>query len=113
MECSLKCSVSLTRHKEKGAGTTADPKPGQVFKSNCTEVLRTLLMLFSKQIYVPLSALFIAPLLCILHFVQHTPRRDVLMVLCWPLNMAMNAMCPAGSYLMGGIASRLLYNHLT
>ncbi|GJE86851.1 high-temperature-induced dauer-formation protein-domain-containing protein [Phanerochaete sordida] len=97
---------------EKGVGSTADPGPSQAFESNRTEVLRTLLVLFSKQIYAPPSSLFISPSLYTLHFVQHTPRRDVLTILCSLLNTAMNAARPASNYLMGGVAGKLPYNHL-
>jgi hypothetical protein len=80
-------------------------------ESNRTEVLRTLLVLFSKQIYAPPSSLFTAPSLYTLHFVQHTPRRNVLTVLCSLLNTAMNA-SRAATNLIGGVTGRLPYNHL-
>ena len=93
-------------------GSTADPGPSQAFESNRTEVLRTLLVLFSKQIYAPPVALFTAPSLYTLHFVQHTPRRDVLTILCSLLNTAMNAPTASSGNLIGGVAGRLPYNHL-
>ncbi|EKM55702.1 uncharacterized protein PHACADRAFT_256512 [Phanerochaete carnosa HHB-10118-sp] len=96
---------------EKGVGSTTDPGPGQQFESNRTEVLRTLLVLFSKQIYAPPSSLFTSPSLYALHFVQHTPRRDVLTILCSLLNTVMNAARPTTNNLIGGVAGKLPYNH--
>ena len=99
-------------YREKGVGSTTEPGPSQPYESNRAEVLRTLLVLFSKQIYAPPSALFISPSLYTLHFVQHTPRRDVLTILCSLLNTAMNATRPASNNLIGGVAGKLPYNHL-
>lgn len=104
---------SLTQHlspREKGVGSTTDPGPGQAFESNRTEVLRTLLVLFSKQIYTSPAALFTSPSLYTLHFVQRTPRRDVLTLLCSLMNTAMNA--TSSHNLIGGVAGKLPYNHL-
>ncbi len=98
--------------REKGVGSTADPGPGQAFENNRTEVLRTLLVLFSKQIYAPPSALFTSPSLYTLHFVQHSPRRDVLTILCSLLNTAMNAPHAVNHNLIGGVTGKLPYNHL-
>ena len=89
-----------------------DPGSNQAIESNRTEVLRTLLVLFSKQIYAPPSALFISPSLYTLHFVQRTPRRDVLTILCSLLNTAMNAAHSGTNNLIGGVAGKLPYNHL-
>lgn len=98
--------------REKGVGSTVDPGPSQVYESNKTEVLRLLLVLLSRQIYVPPSALFTSSSLYTLHFVQQTPRRDVLTVLCSLLNTAMNPPHSSGTNLMGGMAGKLPYNHL-
>ncbi|TFK90942.1 hypothetical protein K466DRAFT_542519, partial [Polyporus arcularius HHB13444] len=97
---------------EKGVGSTADPGPSQQYESNKTEVLRLLLVLLSRQIYVPPSALFTSPSLYTLHFVQQLPRRDVLTVLCSLMNTAMNAAHPENANVMGTVAGRLPYNHL-
>ena len=70
----------LLPDREKGVGSTADPGPTQQYKSNKTEVLRLLLVLLSRQIYVPPSALFTSPSPYTLHFLQKLPRRDVLTV---------------------------------
>ena len=88
-----------------------DPGPSQGLESNRTEVLRTLMVLFSKQIYAPPSALFTTPSLYTLHFVQRTPRRNVLTILCSLLNTAMNSSRPVGNNLIG-VAGKLPYNHL-
>ena len=100
--------------REKGVGSTADPGPSQQYESNKTEVLRLLLVLLSRQIYVPPSALFSSPSQYTLHFVQGLARRDVLTVLCSLINTAMNATHPAGgaANVMGTVAGRLPYNHL-
>ncbi|KAI8998843.1 high-temperature-induced dauer-formation protein-domain-containing protein [Trametes punicea] len=97
---------------EKGVGSTTDPGPSQQYESNKTEVLRLLLVLLSRQIYVPPAALFTSPSSCTLHFVQKLPRRDVLTVLCSLLNTAMNATHPGTANVMGTVAGRLPYNHL-
>ncbi|KZT28593.1 hypothetical protein NEOLEDRAFT_1129424 [Neolentinus lepideus HHB14362 ss-1] len=96
---------------EKGVGSTVDPGPTQIYDGNKTEVLRLLLVLFSKQIYVPPSALLSTPSAYTLHFVQRTPRRDVLTVLCSLLNTAMNSQ-HAINNTIGGMATKLPYNHL-
>ncbi|KAI0060891.1 hypothetical protein BV25DRAFT_1806699 [Artomyces pyxidatus] len=97
---------------EKGVGSTVDPGPSQAFDTNKAEVLRLLLVLLSRQIYTPPSSLFTTPSLYTLHFVQNTPRRDVLTVLCSLLNTAMNSAKPYNTNVIGGVAGRLPYNHL-
>ncbi|KAI0807242.1 high-temperature-induced dauer-formation protein-domain-containing protein [Fomes fomentarius] len=97
---------------EKGVGSTADPGPSQQYDSNKTEVLRLLLVLLSRQIYVPPSALFSSPSQYTLHFVQNLPRRDVLTILCSLMNTAMNATHAGSANVMGAVAGRLPYNHL-
>ena len=97
--------------REKGIGSAADPGPSSAFDSNKTEVLRLLLVLLSRQIYVAPSALFTSPSPYTLFFVQNLPRRDVLTVLCSLLNTAMNA-AHANINVMNSVAGRLPYNHL-
>ncbi|KII88756.1 hypothetical protein PLICRDRAFT_41986 [Plicaturopsis crispa FD-325 SS-3] len=96
---------------EKGIGSTSDPGPSHTFDSNKTEVLRLLLILLSRQIYVPPSSLFSKPSLYTLHLVQKTARRDVLTVLCSLLNTAMNS-SQSGAITIGSMAGKLPYNHL-
>ncbi|PCH38345.1 hypothetical protein WOLCODRAFT_96951 [Wolfiporia cocos MD-104 SS10] len=96
---------------EKGVGSTVDPGPSQPYESNKTEVLRLLLVLLSKQIYSPPSALFTSPSLYSLYFVQRTPRRHVLSVLCSLLNTCMNTNAGSAN-IVGTVAGRLPYNHL-
>ena len=98
--------------REKGVGSTADPGPSQQYDQNKTEVLRLLLVLLSRQIYVLASGLFTSPSTYTLHFVQGLPRRDVLTVLCSLMNTAMNATHPGSANVMGTVAGRLPYNHL-
>ncbi|KAJ7489937.1 high-temperature-induced dauer-formation protein-domain-containing protein [Mycena galericulata] len=96
---------------EKGIGSTSDPGSSHAYDSNKTEVLRLLLVLLSRQIYVSPAALFSKPSLYTLHMVQKTPRRDVLTVLCSLLNTAMNSSMAIPTSL-GGMAGKLPYNHL-
>lgn len=93
-------------------GSTVDTGPSPSLDNNKSEVLRLLLVLLSRQIYVPPSSLFTTPSLYTIHFVQRTPRRDVLTVLCSLLNTAMNSAQPHPSSTIGGVAGRLPYNHL-
>ncbi|EMD38619.1 hypothetical protein CERSUDRAFT_113798 [Gelatoporia subvermispora B] len=96
---------------EKGVGSTVDLGSSQPFESNRSEVLRLLLVLLSKQIYVPPASLFTSPSAYSLHFVQHTPRRDVLTVLCSLLNTCMNS-ANHNATIVGTVTGRLPYNHL-
>ncbi|KAI5899994.1 uncharacterized protein SCHCODRAFT_02025788 [Schizophyllum commune H4-8] len=108
--------IQVDHHKispmtwEKGVGATQDPGPSGPYESNRTEVLRLLLVLLSRQIYVPPPSLFTAPSLYSLHMVQMRDRRDVLVLLCSLLNTAMNA--SSAHHGIGAMAARLPYNHL-
>ncbi|KAI0340618.1 hypothetical protein BDW22DRAFT_1360028 [Trametopsis cervina] len=114
----LPSKIQVDHHKinytiwEKGIGSTVDLTSTQTLEANRSEVLRTLLVLFSKQIYAPPPSLFTAPSLYILHFVQRTPRKNVLTILCSLLNTSMNASRTVSSNIIGGVAGRLPYNHL-
>ncbi|KAF9452228.1 hypothetical protein P691DRAFT_795201 [Macrolepiota fuliginosa MF-IS2] len=96
---------------EKGVGSTVDPGPSHAYDNNRIEVLRLLLVLLSRQIYVPAGSLFTKPSFYSLHLVQKTPRRDVLTFLCSLLNVAMNSATNQESGI-GGMAGKLPYNHL-
>ena len=101
--------------REKGVGSTADPGPGHVYDNNRIEVLRLLLVLLSRQIYIPPGSMFSKPSLYSLHLVQKTPRRDVLTILCSLLNTAMNSSSFGDgsiSSMAGNMAGKLPYNHL-
>ena len=93
-------------------GSTADIGPTQAYDTNKTEVLRLLLVLFSRQIYTTPLSLLTSPSLYTLHFVQKSQRRDVLTILCSLLNTAMNAPQSSSTTGIGGVAGRLPYNHL-
>ncbi|KAH9842911.1 high-temperature-induced dauer-formation protein-domain-containing protein [Rhodofomes roseus] len=97
---------------ETGVGSTVDPGPSQPYESNRTEVLRLLLVLLSKQIYAPPVSLFTCPSLYSLQFVQKTPRRHVLTVLCSLMNTALHAPQAGVANLVGSVAGKLPYNHL-
>ena len=88
-----------------------DPGPGHQYDSNKTEVLRLLLVLLSRQIYVSASSLFSKPSMYTLHLVQKLPRRDVLTLLCSLLNTAMNSP-QAQPITINSMAGKLPYNHL-
>lgn len=96
--------------REKGVGATTDPGASTQYDSNKTEVLRLLLVLLSRQIYISPSSLFSKPSLYTLHLVQKVPRRDVLTILCSLLNTAMNSHLQTTT--IGSMAGRLPYNHL-
>ncbi|KAJ7135027.1 high-temperature-induced dauer-formation protein-domain-containing protein [Mycena crocata] len=96
---------------EKGIGSTSDPGPSHAYDNNKTEVLRLLLVLLSRQIYVSPASLFSKPSLYSLYVVQKTPRRDVLTVLCSLLNTAMNSPAATPTSLVG-MTGKLPYNHL-
>jgi len=105
----------LKSPREKGVGSTADPGPSYVYDNNKTEVLRLLLVLLSRQIYIPPGSLLSKPSLYSLRFVQKTPRRDVLTILCSLLNTAMNSSSSSDGSLggiAGSMAGKLPYNHL-
>lgn len=107
-----KYTAYLTRtYREKGVGSTSDPGPSFSYDGNKTEVLRLILVLLSRQIYVPPSSLFTKPSLYTLHLVQQTPRRDVLTILCSLLNTTMSA-SSYGSSTISSVAGKLPYNHL-
>ncbi|EIN03674.1 hypothetical protein PUNSTDRAFT_47999 [Punctularia strigosozonata HHB-11173 SS5] len=98
---------------EKGVGSTVDPGPSHQYDANKTEVLRLLLVLLSREIYVAPAASLLAPSFYTLHFVQQTPRRDVLTVLCSLLNTCLNAPATAsGMAAIGAVTGKLPYNHL-
>ncbi|KAI0736870.1 high-temperature-induced dauer-formation protein-domain-containing protein [Fomitopsis betulina] len=97
---------------EQGVGSTVGPGPSQPYESNRIEVLRLLLVLLSKQIYAPPVSLFTCPSLYSLQFVQKTPRRHVLTVLCSLMNTAMHSQQAGVAQLVGNMAGKLPYNHL-
>lgn len=97
--------------REKGVGSTVDPGPSHAYDSNRIEVLRLLLILLSRQIYVPPGLLFTTPSFYSLHLVQKTSRRDILTLLCSLLNVAMNSATGQETGI-GSMAGKLPYNHL-
>ncbi|KAI9566513.1 high-temperature-induced dauer-formation protein-domain-containing protein [Boletus coccyginus] len=96
---------------EKGVGTTTDPGPSTQFDSNKTEVLRLLLVLLSRQMYVSPGSLFSKPSFYTLHMVRKTPRRDVLTLLCSLLNTIMNS-SKTTNVTIASMAGKVPYNHL-
>jgi hypothetical protein len=68
------------------------------------------LVLLSRQIYLPSSALLSKPSLYTLYLVQKTPRRDVLTILCSLLNTVINSSQP-NAISIGSMAGKLPYNH--
>lgn len=110
----LKRCINIHEHfREKGVGSTIDPGPNHAHDQNKVEVLRLLLVLLSRQIYVsPMSVLTTASPYSLM-LVQRIHRRHVLTILCSLLNTAMNSaqssLVGAG---LGGMAAALPYNHL-
>ena len=99
-------------YREKGIGsTTLLGNNSAALDSNRTEVLRLLLVLLSRQIYIPALSLFAKPSLYSVYLVQKLPRRDVLTILCSLLNTAMNS-STTDTITIGTIAGKLPYNHL-
>ncbi|KAG6376070.1 high-temperature-induced dauer-formation protein-domain-containing protein [Boletus reticuloceps] len=96
---------------EKGVGTTTDPGPNTQYDSNKTEVLRLLLVLLSRQMYVSPGLLFSTPSFYTLHVVRRTPRRDVLTLLCSLLNTTVNSSKTTG-VTIANMAGKVPYNHL-
>ncbi|KAG1883192.1 high-temperature-induced dauer-formation protein-domain-containing protein [Suillus subluteus] len=96
---------------EKGIGSTTDPGPNHAYDSNKTEVLRLLLVLLSRQIYIPPAALFTHPSFYTLHVVRKTPRRDVLTLLCSLLNTVINS-ATTNNMTIASVAGKVPYNHL-
>lgn len=97
--------------REKGVGSTIDPGSSHTYDSNRIEVLRLLLVLLSRQIYVPPGSLLTKPSFYSLHLVQKTSRRGVLTLLCSLLNVAMNSATNSDTGI-GSMAGKLPYNHL-
>ena len=111
----MRCYPSKSKFREKGVGSTVDPGPNAAHEQNKVEVLRFLLVMLSKQIYSSSTALLSSPSPYTLVFVQQTPRRHVLTILCSLLNTAMNSTKPNVVTVANGIgtvAAALPYNHL-
>ncbi|KAH7345069.1 high-temperature-induced dauer-formation protein-domain-containing protein [Rhizoctonia solani] len=91
----------------KGIGSASDIGTARDLESNKAEVLRLLLVLLSKQIYIPptVTLSMITPALSVL--AQRTPRRRVLTLLCSLLNTSLHP--PNLSPLP---LSSMPYNHL-
>ncbi|KAG8684661.1 hypothetical protein FRC09_015245, partial [Ceratobasidium sp. 395] len=105
--------VQADRHKinyiiwVKGIGSVLDIGTSRDLESNKAEVLRLLLVLLSKQIFIPptVALTMTTPALSVL--TQRTPRRRVLTLLCSLLNIALHP--PNLSPLP---LSSMPYNHL-
>ncbi|KAF8162962.1 high-temperature-induced dauer-formation protein-domain-containing protein [Crassisporium funariophilum] len=110
-------NIQVDHHKinyviwEKGIGSASTLGNNSAFDNNKTEVLRLLLVLLSRQIYIPAASLFTKPSLYSLYTVQKIPRRDILTILCSLLNTAMNS-STTDVITIGTIAGKLPYNHL-
>lgn len=99
-------------YREKGVGSTIDPGPNNAHDQNKVEVLRFLLVLLSKQIYIQPGLHLSVPSPYSLALAQQTPRRHVLAILCSLLNTAMNSAQPSSAPRIGSVAAALPYNHL-
>lgn len=105
--------LTTCAHREKGIGSTTDPgMPPPSADAHKAEMLRLLLVLLSRQIYVPPASLFSQPSRYTLYLVQDMQRRDVLTILCSLLNTALKRGNGTQATSMVNVASKLPYNHL-
>ena len=88
-----------------------DLGPSTAYDLNKIEVLRLLLVLLSRQIYIAPNSLFSKPSTYTLHIVQKVSRRKILTLLCSLLNTAMNS-ATVNDKSFGSMAGKLPYNHL-
>ncbi|KAG9086018.1 hypothetical protein FS749_003968, partial [Ceratobasidium sp. UAMH 11750] len=88
--------VQTDRHKinyiiwVKGIGSASDIGTSRDLESNKTEVLRLLLVLLSKQIFIPPTAALTMTTPALSMLTQRTPRRRVLTLLCSLLNTSLH-----------------------
>ncbi|KAG8742998.1 hypothetical protein FRC10_000568 [Ceratobasidium sp. 414] len=88
--------VQTDRHKinyiiwVKGIGSASDIGTSRDLESNKTEVLRLLLVLISKQIFIPPTTALTMTTPALSELTQRTPRRRVLTLLCSLLNIALH-----------------------
>lgn len=99
----MRSAAPAHARREHGIGSTSDLGTTKEFDTNKAEVLRFLLILLSRQIYFPPSTVLSQTCRYSAQFVQKTPRRLILTVLCSLLNTAMNSSRPG---------FQLPYNHL-
>jgi hypothetical protein len=96
-------TLSDTSGREKGVGSTSDLPNTQAIEQNRVEVLRFLLVLLSRSIYITSNVVLTKPSLYTSHIVQSIPRRQALTLLCSLLNTSMNSTSSSFS---------IPYNHL-
>ncbi|KAG8817632.1 hypothetical protein FRC17_011140, partial [Serendipita sp. 399] len=93
---------------EKGVGSSYTPpttsREQSYINSNRAEVLRLLLILFSKQIYLQPSSILHVPAPYTQYFVQKVPRKLVLTTLCSLLNVVINS-SPASNSQNGSLGA--------
>ncbi|KAG8815594.1 hypothetical protein FRC17_000654, partial [Serendipita sp. 399] len=93
---------------EKGVGSSYTPpttsREQSYINSNRAEVLRLLLILFSKQIYLQPSSILHVPAPYTQYFVQRVPRKLVLTTLCSLLNIVVNS-SPASNSQNGSLGA--------
>ncbi|KDQ20543.1 hypothetical protein BOTBODRAFT_26557 [Botryobasidium botryosum FD-172 SS1] len=95
---------------ERGVGSTVDIGSSTMLDNNKTEVLRFLLILLSKTIYISPSTLLTQSNPYADYFARSTQRRLVLSILCSLLNTSMNARDDGWG--LGGVVDKVPYNHL-
>lgn len=78
---------------------------------NKVEVLRFVMVLLSRQMYISPGHMLTTPSPYTSTFVRETPRRHVLTILCSLLNTAMHSGHSSGSSVVN-VAANLPYNHL-
>lgn len=95
--------------RERGIGSTLELPSAPSMESHKVEVLRLLLVLLSRQIYIPPNVLLSKPSLYSLYLVQTIPRRHILTILCSLINTALSPRTN-NTNIMSGM--RLPYDHL-
>lgn len=99
----------MSTYRDKGIGSNNTVASTAYHDGNRIEVLRLLLILLSRPIYTMPSALLSTPSFYSLQFVQKTPRRHVLAVLCSLINTAYRR---DSRNSLATMKEKLPYNHL-
>jgi hypothetical protein len=99
----------MSIYRDKGIGSNNAVTSNTYHDGNRIEILRLLLILLSRPIYTMPSALLSTPSFYSLQFVQKTPRRHVLAVLCSLINTVYRR---ESRNSLATMKDKLPYNHL-
>jgi hypothetical protein len=100
--------VLIRLYRDRGIGSNVEVLSSATLDANKVEVLRLLMVLLSRPIYTSPSAVLATPSCYSIQFVQKTPRRHVLTVLCSLINTAFRRDSRNSLLIM---KDRLPYNH--